>query len=122
MAKKVVKTAKPSKSAKPKSDGANNSMKKMELFTILAEAAQIRKKQVETLFTSLSDVIASQIGKKGPQQFIIPGIAKIVVKRKPATKARKGISPLTGQEMIIKAKPACDVVKIRPLKNLKEMV
>ena len=122
MAKKVSKTSKASKSTKPKSDGANASMKKTELFTILAESAQIRKKQVDILFTSLLDVIASQLSKKGPQRFIIPGIAKIVVKRKPATKARRGISPLTGQEMIIKAKPACDVVRIRPLRKLKEMV
>jgi len=122
MAKKVVKTSKASKSAKSKNDGTNASMKKTELFTILAEAAQIRKNQVDVLFTRLLDVIASQLSKKGPQRFIIPGIAKIVVKRKPATKARRGISPLTGQEMIIKAKPACDVVKIRPLKNLKAMV
>ena len=122
MAKKVVKKAQDSKSAKSKSSGTNTSMKKTELFTILAEAAEISKKQVNTLFDRLEDVIASQLGKKGPQQFTLPGIAKIVVKHKPATKARKGVNPLTGEEMMFKAKPARNVVKIRPLKKLKEMV
>jgi nucleoid DNA-binding protein len=47
---------------------------------------------------------------------------KVTVVRKPATKARKGINPFTGEETIFKAKPARNVVKIRPLKNLKDMV
>jgi hypothetical protein len=47
---------------------------------------------------------------------------KLVVQRKPATKARRGINPFTGEETIFKAKPARNVVKIRPLKNLKDMV
>jgi hypothetical protein len=46
----------------------------------------------------------------------------VAVVRKPATKARKGINPFTGQETLFKAKPARNVVKIRPLKNLKDMV
>jgi nucleoid DNA-binding protein len=44
------------------------------------------------------------------------------VKRKPKTKARKGINPFTGEQMMFKAKPARDVVKVRPLKKLKDMV
>ncbi len=47
---------------------------------------------------------------------------KLTVLRKPATKARKGINPFTGEETTFKAKPARNVVKIRPLKNLKDMV
>jgi len=47
---------------------------------------------------------------------------KIEVKWKPATKARKGINPLTGEETMFKAKPARNVVKIRPLKKIKDMV
>jgi hypothetical protein len=44
------------------------------------------------------------------------------VQHKPATKARKGINPFTGQEQMFQAKPARSVVKVRPLKNLKDMV
>ena len=46
---------------------------------------------------------------------------KVEVKKKPATKARKGINPFTGEETVFKAKPARRVIKIRPLKKLKDM-
>jgi nucleoid DNA-binding protein len=54
--------------------------------------------------------------------FAVPGLMKITVQHKPATKPRKGINPFTGQEMMFKAKPARNVVRIRPLKSLKDMV
>ncbi len=54
--------------------------------------------------------------------FTMAGLCKILVKKKPATKARKGINPFNGEEMMFKAKPASKTVKIRPLKNLKAMV
>ena len=57
-----------------------------------------------------------------PDLTTLPGLMKIEVKRKPATKARKGINPFTGQETMFKAKPARNVVKIRPLKKVKDMV
>ena len=47
---------------------------------------------------------------------------EIVTVNKPATKARKGINPFTKEETMFKAKPARNVVKIRPLKGLKDMV
>jgi len=47
---------------------------------------------------------------------------KVKVVRKPATKARKGVNPFTGEEMMFKAKPARNVVKVLALKGLKEMV
>jgi len=53
---------------------------------------------------------------------MLPGLMKIETKRKPATKARKGINPFTGEKMTFKAKPARTVVKIRPLKQVKDMV
>ena len=54
--------------------------------------------------------------------FSVPGLFKIKVRKKPATKARKGINPFTGEETMFKAKPASKVVKVLPLKNLKDMV
>ncbi len=36
--------------------------------------------------------------------------------------ARKGRNPFTGEEILIKAKPASKTVRIRPLKSLNEMV
>jgi hypothetical protein len=51
----------------------------------------------------------------------LPGLLKIMVILKPATPKRKGINPFTKQEQIFKAKPARRVVKVRPLKALKDM-
>ncbi|HWM27396.1 MAG TPA: HU family DNA-binding protein, partial [Woeseiaceae bacterium] len=61
-------------------------------------------------------------GKRGPGVCNIPGLAKVVVQRKPATKARKGVNPFTGEEMMFKAKPASKTVKVAALKGLKDMV
>ena len=66
--------------------------------------------------------VQRSLGKRGPGIYTIPGLMKLTVVRKPATKARKGINPFTGEETVFKAKPARNVIKIRPLKNLKDMV
>ena len=60
--------------------------------------------------------------KGGARQFTVPGLMKCVVKHRPARPARKGINPFTGEQVTFKAKPASEVVKVRPLKNLKDMV
>ena len=67
-------------------------------------------------------MIKKDLGKRGPGVFTVPSLMKIKVVRKPATKARKGINPFTGEETVFKAKPARNVVKVLPLKALKEMV
>ena len=74
------------------------------------------------MLDELSLLIERHIKKLSPGQFSLPGLMKIEVKSKPATKARKGINPFTGEETIFKAKPARKVVKIRPLKKVKDMV
>jgi nucleoid DNA-binding protein len=95
---------------------------KSEIFNNISEATGLTKKQVAAVFDALSDQIGKSLGKRGPGMFTIPGLAKIVVQRKPATKARKGINPFTGEETMFQAKPARNVVKVRPLKALKDMV
>lgn len=96
---------------------------KTEIFGNIAEATDLPKKQVAAVFDALAAEIKKAIGKRGgPGQFTVPGLCKITVQRKPATKERKGINPFTGEETIFKAKPARNVVKIRPLKGLKDMV
>ena len=67
-------------------------------------------------------MIGNELGKKGPGLFVVPGLLKLKVVRKPATKAKTGINPFTKEPMIYKAKPARNVVKALPLKSLKEMV
>ena len=78
------------------------------------------KRDVSTVFDELQPIIKKSLRANG--MFTLPGLAKMTVKRKPATKARRGINPFTGEEMMFKAKPASKTVRIRPLKNLKEMV
>ena len=96
---------------------------KSQIYANIAEKTELSKKDVTAVFDTLSEMIGSEIGKKsGAGQFTIPGLCKIVVQRKPATKERKGINPFTGEETVFKAKPARNVVKVRPLKALKDMV
>ena len=94
---------------------------KSEIFTAAAEQTGLSRKQVAAVFESLSGQIGKSLGKKGAGTFTVPGLLKIIVIDKPATKARKGINPITKEEVMFKAKPARKVVKVRPLKSLKDM-
>jgi nucleoid DNA-binding protein len=97
-------------------------MSKSDVLNSLAQDTELSRKQVAGVLDALSALIARNVGKKGPGVFAVPGLMKITVQHKPATKPRKGINPFTGQEMMFKAKPARNVVRIRPLKSLKDMV
>jgi len=100
----------------------NKPLTKSEILTAIADQTELTKKQVASVFDSMSVMIGKGLGKRGPGSFSVPGLMKLVVQRKPATKARKGINPFTGEEAMFKAKPARNVVKIRALKALKDMV
>ena len=97
-------------------------MSKSELISKLAEehSDKLTRKDVKGVLESLASVGYKELKKSGV--FLVPGFAKFVVIKKPATKARKGINPFTKEEMLFKAKPARNVVKALPLKSLKEMV
>lgn len=103
---------------------ATKPMTKTEIQAALAESTGLSKKEIAGVFDSLSDLIGKNLGKKGPGVFNIPGLMKITVVRKPATPAKKGVpNPFRpGELMDVAAKPARNVVKVRPLKGLKEMV
>ena len=92
---------------------------KTELFLSISDTTGLSRKEVGSVFDQFCTIIFAHV-KGSAKQFTIPGIGKIVVNRKPATKARKGINPFTGEPTVFKAKPARNVVKIRPLKALKE--
>lgn len=95
---------------------------KSEIYQSLCASTGLSRKQVASVFDELSKLIRNHLGKKGMGVFTVPGLLKLKVVRKPATKARKGINPFTKQEQMFKAKPARNVVKAQPLKSLKEMV
>ncbi|MDF2445789.1 MAG: histone-like DNA-binding protein [Moraxellaceae bacterium] len=93
---------------------------KTQLMTEIAELTALTKKQVAAVFDELSALIERHVKKNAVGHFTLPGLFKIQVVRKPATKARKGINPFTGEETTFKAKPARNTIKVRPLKKLKD--
>ena len=99
-------------------------MTKTQLMSSIAESTGLNKKQVSSVFDSLSDLIRQELGKgrkTEDKQFTLPGLCKIMTQYKPAQKERKGINPFTKEATVFKAKPARSVVKVRPLKALKDM-
>lgn len=96
---------------------------KSQIFAHIAEDTGLTRKDVAAVFDSLGALIKKNLGGRGaPGTFTIPGMVKMRVAKKPATKERKGINPFTGEEMIFKAKPASKTVKVTALKGLKDMV
>lgn len=95
---------------------------KGQIMAGISEQTELSRKQVASVFDALSSMIKTHLGGRGPGVFTVPGLMKLTVQHKPATKARMGINPFTKEQLMIKAKPARKVVKIRALKNLKEMV
>ena len=108
----------------------NNSIKiapkqltKSSIFSQIANGTGVTKKDIAAVFDSLSNIIKKNLsGKKAPGIFTLPGLVKIKVMKRAATRARKGTNPFNGKDMIIKAKPATKVVKVAPLKRLKDMI
>ncbi len=119
--KKKKVTAK-KKVAKKTAAAGKKAPTKSEILASIADDTELSKKEVAAVIDSLTTLISKNLGSRGPGYFNLPGLMKIKVNKKPATKARKGINPFTGEEMMFKAKPARKVVKIAPLKSLKEMV
>ncbi|RPI76496.1 MAG: DNA-binding protein [Desulfobacteraceae bacterium] len=97
-------------------------MSKSVMLVNLAESAGITRKQAAAALDQIAALIEQHLKSTKVGKFVLPGLLKIEVKRKPATKARKGINPFNGEETVFKAKPARNVVKIRPLKRLKDMI
>ena len=96
-------------------------MNKTQIVNQISDTTGLTKKDVNAVFDELADIMEGHLKKRGAGQFTLPGLMKIVTQKKPATKARKGINPFTGQETTFAAKPARTVVKVRPLKKLKDM-
>jgi nucleoid DNA-binding protein len=95
-------------------------MSKSQLIEMISEKNELAKKDVKAVMETLMEVGHKELKKNGV--FLLPGFAKFVVIKKPATKARKGINPFNGEEMMFKAKPARKVVRARPVKAAKDAV
>ena len=85
---------------------------------LVANSDGLSKKDVKGVLQGLVDVAHKELKKTGT--FLVPGLAKFVVVKKPATKARKGINPFTKEPTVFKAKPASKVIKVRPVKAAKD--
>lgn len=123
MKKATAKVAK----AKPvtlskKATPITKSYTKSQILGDIANVVGLAQKQVASVLEVLHHVIERHVKKGGAGVFVLPGLLKIQVIHKPATKARKGVNPFTGLETMFKAKPARNVIKIRALKKLKSMV
>ena len=95
---------------------------KTQLLSLIAAETEMTRREVGAVMDELSRIVSRHLRKRGGAgQFTLPGLLKIKTIRKPATRARKGKNPFTGEEMMFKPKPARTVVKIQPLKGLKEM-
>lgn len=95
---------------------------KAQLFAELAEATELPKKKVAEVFDALQEVMKKQLTGRGPGEFVLPGLLKVRVVKRPATKEREGINPQTREKIVIPAKPASKRVRATALKGLKEMV
>ena len=120
-AKKKGKKVAVKKTTTRKIPAVKKPMTKTEILNEIAGNTELTKKQVSSVFDEFAILIERHIKKRSPGKLVFSGLFKIEVKRKPATKARKGINPFTGEETIFKAKPARRAVKISPLKKVKEI-
>jgi nucleoid DNA-binding protein len=96
------------------------SINKSELFAQLAEATEMSKPDVKKFFEGLTEVIAKNLGKKGPGVLTLPGLFKLTTRIKPAVKGGEMVPNKfkPGEMTMTKAKPASKVVRARVLKQL----
>ena len=120
--KAVTKKAAAPKAAPKKATAIATKQTKTQIIAAIAEDTGMTKKEINTVFASLADLVERHMKKRGSGEFTIPEVGvKLRRIKKPAVKARKGINPFTGEETMFKAKPATNVVKAAALKKLKDM-
>lgn len=108
--------------SKSRASAISEPLTKTQLLSELAGETGLTRREVGAVMDELSRIVGRHLKRRGGAgQFTLPGLLKIKTVRKPATRARRGKNPFTGEEMMFKAKPARTMVKIQPLKGLKEM-
>jgi DNA-binding protein HU-beta len=106
---------------KPGQDNMSKMMTKSELIQkITDQHSDLTKKDVKAVMETLATVGYKELKKTGA--FLLPGFAKFVVIKKPATKERAGINPFTKEPTVFKARPARKIIKARPVKAAKDAV
>jgi DNA-binding protein HU-beta len=95
-------------------------MSKSELIQGVAEQSNLTRSDVTRMLDALEEVGHAELKNTGT--FTLPGFAKFVAAEKPATEAHQGVNPFTKEPMMIEAKPARKVIKVRLLKAIKDAV
>jgi len=96
------------------------SLTKAQMTAEIAEKSGLTKAQVKDVLDAMVSVVDTEL--KAGRPVGIQGLVKITVKQQPARPARPGKNPRTGEALMIKARPARKVVKVRALKALKDVV
>jgi nucleoid DNA-binding protein len=101
---------------------AKGPLSKSGLIQLISDKSdgKLTRKDVKGVLEAVATIGQTELKKSG--LFVIPGLVRMVVIKKPATKERKGINPFTKEETVFKAKPARKVVKARPVKAAKDAV
>jgi DNA-binding protein HU-beta len=88
-----------------------------QLADAVAERADLTRADAKRALTALEEIVLDEISNA--EKVKVGNIVQLTVRLKPATKARKGRNPATGEEITIAAKPASVVVRARPLAKTK---
>jgi nucleoid DNA-binding protein len=96
---------------------------KTELLERVAAATEVPKKQVAAVLDAVTNEIRMSLAADGAGAITLPGLLKIERKHIPAQPAKTGVpNPFKPGELMDRpAKPACNKVKVRALKMLKDM-
>merc|ERR1719183_644445 len=110
-AMKVMKATKASKGGAMSISGA---------YKAVAEKTTLKSSVVKSVVEGMMVVAAEQLKSSG--KFKLAGAFNMKLKKKPATKARKGVNPFTKEPCVFKAKPASKTVRVLAMKKLKESI
>ena len=125
MARKTAsKASKAQTSAAPakKAPAIREKMTKAKILAHIATETGLTRGQVDAVLDELEVLVQRHIKKRAVGEFTLPQLMTIRSVKRPATKKRMGRNPATGEAVEIPAKPATTVVRVRPLKRLKDMV
>lgn len=88
-----------------------------QLVQEIADRAEVTRADAKRVLVALEEVALEELGNA--EKVKIGGLVQLAVRVRPATKARKGRNPATGEEITIAAKPAAVALKARPLAKAK---
>jgi DNA-binding protein HU-beta len=88
-----------------------------QLADAVAERSGLSRAQAKSALSALEEVVLDEIGNA--EKVKIGGLVQLTVRVKPATKARQGRNPATGEEITIGPKPASVDVRARALAKTK---